>query len=104
MPLPKIEDARKLNDEELAEEILAVKRQLFELRLKKATSNLEKTHQFKHTRHRLAQLLTVEREREIAASHKQAEPAAAAPEAASESEPEAASPESQPEKSEQEQE
>ncbi|MBE9044656.1 50S ribosomal protein L29 [Pleurocapsales cyanobacterium LEGE 10410] len=68
MALPKVEDARKLNDEELAEEILAVKRELFQLRLEQATRRLEKPHLFKHAKHRLAQLLTVEREREIAAA------------------------------------
>lgn len=67
MPFPKIEEARKLNDGELAEEILAAKRQLFDLRLQQATRRLEKPHEFKHTRHRLAQLLTVERERQLAA-------------------------------------
>ncbi|MGL4879982.1 MAG: 50S ribosomal protein L29 [Waterburya sp.] len=68
MALPKIEDARKLSDEELAEEILGVKRELFQLRLEQATRRLEKPHLFKHTKHRLAQLLTVEREREIASA------------------------------------
>ena len=68
MALPKVEDARKLSDEELAEEILAVKRELFQLRLEQATRRLEKPHLFKHAKHRLAQLLTVEREREIAAA------------------------------------
>jgi large subunit ribosomal protein L29 len=63
MPLPKISDARELSDEKLAEEIVAVKRQLFQLRLQKATRQLEKPHQFKHARHRLSQLLTVETER-----------------------------------------
>ncbi|MFB2975547.1 50S ribosomal protein L29 [Microseira sp. BLCC-F43] len=66
MPLPKIEDARKLSDEELAEQILAVKQQLFQLRLQKATRQLEKPHQFKHAKHRLAQLMTVEGERKRA--------------------------------------
>lgn len=66
MPLPNIADARKLSDEELAEEILAVKRELFQLRLEKATRRLEKPHLFKHAKHRLAQLMTVERERELA--------------------------------------
>ena len=68
MALPKIEDARKLSEDELAEEILAVKRELFQLRLEQATRRLEKPHLFKHAKHRLAQLLTVEREREIAAA------------------------------------
>ena len=65
MSLPKIESARKLTEEELAAEILATKKQLFELRLQQATSQLTETHKFKHTRHRLSQLLTVEREREL---------------------------------------
>ncbi len=68
MALPKIEDARNLGEDELAAEILAVKRELFQLRLEQATRRLEKPHLFKHAKHRLAQLLTVEREREIAAS------------------------------------
>lgn len=66
MPLPKISEARELSDEKLAEEILAIKRQLFQLRLQKATRQLEKPHQFRHARHRLAQLLTIEGERKRA--------------------------------------
>ncbi|MBW4477146.1 MAG: 50S ribosomal protein L29 [Tolypothrix brevis GSE-NOS-MK-07-07A] len=63
MPLPKVSEARELSDEKLSDEILAVKKHLFQLRLQKATRQLEKPHQFKHARHRLAQLLTVETER-----------------------------------------
>lgn len=66
MALPKIEDARSLSDAELEQEILAAKRQLFDLRLQKATKRLEKPHQFKHLKHRIAQLMTVERERQLA--------------------------------------
>ncbi len=65
MALPKIAEVRNLSDEELAAEVLAVKRELFQLRLEKATGRLEKPHMFKHTKHRLAQLLTVERERQL---------------------------------------
>jgi large subunit ribosomal protein L29 len=65
MALPKIEDVRKLSDEELSAEVLELKKKLFELRFQQATRQLEKTHEFKHTRHRLAQLLTVERERQL---------------------------------------
>ncbi|NES95120.1 MAG: 50S ribosomal protein L29 [Desertifilum sp. SIO1I2] len=67
MALPKIADARNLSDEELSEKILATKKQLFDLRMRQRTGQLEnKTHQFKHTRHELAQLLTVEGERQAA--------------------------------------
>lgn len=65
MSLPKVEDARNLNDEELSEQILASKRELFDLRMQKGTRQLEKPHLFKHAKHRLAQLLTVERERQL---------------------------------------
>jgi large subunit ribosomal protein L29 len=68
MALPKIQEVRNLDAEELAEEILAAKRKLFELRFQQATRRLEKSHEFKHTRHRLAQLLTVERERQLSAN------------------------------------
>jgi large subunit ribosomal protein L29 len=63
MPLPKISEARNLSDREIAEQIIAVKKQLFQLRLQKATRQLEKPHQIKHVKHRLSQLLTVEHER-----------------------------------------
>ncbi|BAU67075.1 MAG: 50S ribosomal protein L29 [Stanieria sp.] len=68
MAFPSIEEARKLTEEELSEEILAAKRELFQLRLEQATRRLEKPHLFKHTKHRLAQLLTVERERQLKAA------------------------------------
>ncbi|NCR16970.1 MAG: 50S ribosomal protein L29 [Microcystis aeruginosa LL13-03] len=68
MALPKIAEVRKMSDEEIVAAILAAKKKLFELRLQQATRRLEKTHEFKHTRHRLGQLLTVERERQLAQS------------------------------------
>lgn len=63
MAFPKIADALTLTDEELTQEILAIKRQLVDLRLLKATGRLEKPHLFKHTKHRLSQLLTLEGQR-----------------------------------------
>lgn len=68
MPLPKIEEIRDLSEEELNDQIVAVKKELFQLRFQKATRQLEKPHQFKHLRHRLAQLMTVERERQLVAT------------------------------------
>ncbi|MBC7969528.1 MAG: 50S ribosomal protein L29 [Verrucomicrobia bacterium] len=65
MPLPKMSEVRDLTDQELEERIVASKRELFELRFQKGTRQLEKSHRFKHTRHRLAQLLTLERERQL---------------------------------------
>ncbi|MFN9671315.1 MAG: 50S ribosomal protein L29, partial [Microcystis sp.] len=64
----KIAEVRKMSDDDIADAILDAKKKLFELRLQQATRRLEKTHEFKHTRHRLGQLLTVERERQLAQS------------------------------------
>lgn len=64
MAMPKISEARKLTLEELNSEVISIKRQLFELRFKKATRQSIKPHLFKHLKHRLRQLLTVQTERE----------------------------------------
>jgi large subunit ribosomal protein L29 len=68
MPLPKVEEVRELSDQELNDRIVATKKELFQLRFQKATRQLDKPHQFKHLRHRLAQLMTLERERQLAAN------------------------------------
>jgi large subunit ribosomal protein L29 len=66
MALPKIKDARALDDEALADAIVETKRRLFDLRFKKATRQLQSGfHEFKHERHRLSQLMTVQRERQL---------------------------------------
>ncbi|NJK66373.1 MAG: 50S ribosomal protein L29 [Microcoleus sp. CSU_2_2] len=78
MSLPKIKESRDLSDAEVAQQILAVKRQLMELRLQQATGRLDKPHMFKHAKHRLAQLMTVERERQIVADAGEAEKSATA--------------------------
>lgn len=65
MPLPRIAEVREMSDEEITEAIAEIKKELFNLRLEQVTGRLEKTHLYKHKRHRLGQLLTVERERQI---------------------------------------
>lgn len=67
MAFPKAEEIRSLSDEQIAEQVLQIKRELFQLRFALATRQLEKPHEFKHKKHRLAQLLTVERERQLKA-------------------------------------
>ena len=68
MALVKIQELRALGDEELTSAIADLKRELFDLRFKKATRQLETGfHQFKHNRRKLAQLMTIERERQLAA-------------------------------------
>ena len=56
-------DFQKLNDSDLNEQIDGIRRELFDLRFKKATSQLTNTHRFKEARIKLAQLLTVQNER-----------------------------------------
>jgi large subunit ribosomal protein L29 len=68
MPLPKVDEIKDLSDQELSDQITAVKKELFQLRFQKATRQMDKPHQFKHKRHRLAQLMTIERQRQLAAS------------------------------------
>ncbi|MBW4515368.1 MAG: 50S ribosomal protein L29 [Timaviella obliquedivisa GSE-PSE-MK23-08B] len=68
MPLPKVDEIKDLSDQELSDQITTVKKDLFQLRFQKATRQMDKPHQFKHKRHRLAQLMTIERQRQLAAS------------------------------------
>lgn len=68
MPLPKVDEVRDLSDQEISDQIVSVKKELFQLRFQKATRQLDKPHQFKHLRHRLAQLMTIEHERQAKAA------------------------------------
>ncbi len=67
MALPKIQEVRDLDDQALEQAIADTRRKLFDLRFQQATRQLQTgLHQFKHERHRLAQLMTVLRERQLA--------------------------------------
>ncbi len=68
MALPKIDEVRALSDEALVEQITATKKELFDLRFQRATRQLTEIHLFKHKKHRLSQLLTIERERQVKAA------------------------------------
>jgi large subunit ribosomal protein L29 len=78
MALPDIKEARELDDADLQAEILALKKELFQLRLKKSTRQPFKPHEFTHAKHRLAQLITVEHERQAAQSTESTTESAAA--------------------------
>lgn len=57
MSLPKYKDLEKLVDiNEIEKEIFLLTKELFNLRLKKATNQTIKSHVFIHTKRRLAQL------------------------------------------------
>lgn len=73
MPLSKFEDLKSLSDQELTEQIAEVRKDLFQLRFQKATRQTVKPHQFKHARHRLAQLMTIERQRQLSNASAQEE-------------------------------
>jgi large subunit ribosomal protein L29 len=68
MALPKIAQTREKSDQEIVDRILEIKKNLFQLRFEQGTRRLEQSHQFKHLKHELAQLLTVERERQLNAT------------------------------------
>ena len=61
-------DLRKLDDSDLIQQIDGIRRELFDLRFQKATSQLTNTHRFKEARNKLAQLLTVQNERSRSSS------------------------------------
>ncbi len=69
MALSKAKELRALTDDEITTEIASIKRSLFDLRFKKATRQVESGfHEFRHSRRKLAQLMTIERERQLAAN------------------------------------
>lgn len=68
MARPNIADARKLNGEQINEQVSATRRQLFELRFQQATRRLENPHRFKEARIKLAHLLTVQQEQQRSAA------------------------------------
>lgn len=59
-------DLKNLNLEAISKEIVDLKKNLFNLRLKKATRQSFKSHLFKHQKRRIAQLLTLESQRKQA--------------------------------------
>jgi large subunit ribosomal protein L29 len=67
MALSKMSDLRDLSSDDVEAQILDLKRQLFDLRFQKATRQTVQPHQFKHTRHKLAQLMTLKQQRQLQA-------------------------------------
>lgn len=56
-------ELKDLDDVKLSQEIVDAKKSLFDMRLKKATRQTFKPHLFKHTKRKIAQLMTIERQR-----------------------------------------
>nr|YP_010317835.1 ribosomal protein L29 [Silvetia siliquosa]UNH90272.1 ribosomal protein L29 [Silvetia siliquosa] len=59
MSLPSINEIQSLNINELENEILNIKKELFKLRFYRGNKQVFKSHQIKHQKHRLAQLLMI---------------------------------------------
>ena len=57
-------ELKALDDTQVAQSILNCKKELFDLRLQKATRQSFKSHNFKHLKRKISQLLTIERQRE----------------------------------------
>ena len=68
MARPNAADVRQLSDADINEQIDGLRRELFQLRFQKATRQLTNTHRFKEVRIKLAQLLTVQSERQRSAA------------------------------------
>ena len=64
MARPNAAEVRKLSDSDITDQIDGLRRELFQLRFQQATRQLNNTHRFKEVRIKLAQLLTVQSERQ----------------------------------------
>jgi large subunit ribosomal protein L29 len=58
------EKLRAMTDDELGQEAVALREEIWKLRLQRATGQLQDTHKVRRTRRDLARILTVLRERE----------------------------------------
>ena len=65
---PDIAEVRKLSDGDINAQIDGTRRELSTLRFEQATRRLENPHRFKAARIKLAQLLTVQTERQRSAA------------------------------------
>ena len=60
----KINDIRKLKDEELETKIVESKKELFDLRMKHSTGSLDKPSDLRNLRKAVARMKTVQKERQ----------------------------------------
>ncbi len=61
-----IDDIRALNDDQLSEELENVRREVFNLRFRAVTRQLSNTNEVGVARRKVAQVLTILRERQLA--------------------------------------
>jgi len=65
MSLPPISEIRELDDSQINLMIIDIRKEILNLRLKQATFESFKPHLFKHAKHKLAQLLTIQSQRQL---------------------------------------
>jgi large subunit ribosomal protein L29 len=68
MARPNPTEVRQLSDSDITEQIDGLRRELFQLRFQQATRQLTNSHRFKEARIKLAQLMTVQSERQRSAA------------------------------------
>lgn len=59
MTIPKFNEITSFSNDQISEEIRQIQKELFNLRLKKATRQAFKSHEIKHAKRRLAHLKTL---------------------------------------------
>ena len=60
----KISEISKLDSKAITQKVSELRRELFDMKLKKATTNIEKTHLLRENKRDIARLLTVLRTKE----------------------------------------
>tara|TARA_B100000470_G_scaffold100992_1_gene77984 strand:- start:362 stop:568 length:207 start_codon:yes stop_codon:yes gene_type:complete len=66
--MAEIDDIRNMNDQDLEENLDAMRKDLMNLRFRTATMQLTDTNEVKRTQRKIARIMTVIREREISES------------------------------------
>jgi len=64
----KVEEIRKMSDEELSSELASLKEELFKLRFQLATNQLDNPAQIKQVKRDIARVMTIQREKQLAAN------------------------------------
>ena len=64
----KVEEIRKMSDEELSNELASLKEELFKLRFQLATNQLDNPAQITQVKRDIARVKTIQREKQLAAN------------------------------------
>ena len=64
----KVEEIRKMSDEELSSELASLREELFKLRFQQATNQLDNPAQIAQVKRDIARVMTIQREKQLAAN------------------------------------